>query len=366
MKLIKPLIAPLLAALLVFFAATAGAADIADPAPSLVICADGDGGDCRELCERAVKAGADMLRLTLSVKDGGLRAADGAPAADILGAFSQKIKLLIDFAPADGEAVADAVKSAGAADRCAFIVRGSAKAIDAFRSLFPAAPECIAVTGSNFWPYAVLRINSFVSAGAAGVLHEIANPYSILWRKSVTARSSGNMRACADLTDPSRCGKREDTRDYWDELVKDGFSLLITAYPELAVQYRADSEAAFERLKEKKAQTDAGFVLPEYSASGYIPYRRNFKTAVKTAETVLAKRAVGASEANEAYYLLDNSVKEIERNREAFETDSAGKTVTVPRVVICVVTVAAFVLVELFFRRRVKGYERKTGREKNK
>lgn len=366
MRSAETLLALCLAALLLFCSATAGAADMTDPSPSLVICADGDSGGCRELASRAAEAGADMLRLTLSVDGGAVKTADGTNAADVLGELSGKIKLLIDFASGDGEAVAEAVKDAGAAGRCAFIVRGGAEDIRAFSALFPSAPECIAVTGSNFWPYTVLRINSFVSASAAGVLFESANPYAILWRKSMTARCTGNMRACVDLTDKSLCGKREDTRDYWDELIKDGFSLMITAYPELAVEYREDCADALGRLSAKKAETDSGFVLPEYSASGYIPYRRNYLTAVKTAEMVLAKRAVGASEANEAYYLLDNSVKEIERNREAFENDSAGKTVTVPRVLISIATVAAFILVEEFFRRKVKGYSSKTKNTKQK
>ena len=83
-------------------------------------------------------------------------------------------------------------------------------------------------------------------------------------------------------------------------------------------------------------------------------YKKAYNDAVTAAETLLADSSSSLQDMRDAYTKLSAAMKDIELHYEELEAGTAGKTVTVPRILLCAAFAAAVVIVQVYFFKRRK------------
>ncbi len=183
------------------------------------------------------------------------------------------------------------------------------------------------------------------------------NPYGMVFGETVqeTAYES-SIRTMATPCYPELCGGRQDTAEYWDELISRGFNVILTDYAAELRRYVDDSHNI--KALELEWATNV-FVhqweLPDFNSDKFFDYKLSYTTAAEKAEELLRKdQSRSYSDCAQAIYELQNAYDDINANYEELSQGTAGMTVTPVRIMLCVLIAAVVTLVEIFFYKKKK------------
>ncbi len=255
-------------------------------------------------------------------------------------------------------AVSDEISSANAQDMCIIMTDASPKEIKAAVSQCRETPKIIGSKKGNV----IFVMNSYVSntaeIGAVGVELKTVNRYGINYYKSVVGSYAEKMRVIAAPTTPELCGARQDSEKWWDDLISRGYSVIITDHAELFCDYLRRNDEARQQLGElyKKHITDK--VLPEgFDSIMLNDYKKAYTDAVSLADEILKDSSVSLQTINDCSSALIKASNDISIHFDALEDGSSGTTVTVPRIILCVLAVATVITVQIYFFKRRKRVE---------
>ena len=200
----------------------------------------------------------------------------------------------------------------------------------------------------------IFSVTSFLrrlnAAGAAGAVLKTTNRYGVIYYPSTLAKADG-VRPIADTSDPTTAGARQDCEKWWDDLISRGYKAVITDDPYGFAEYLRQNDAARERMR--AAWRDATAVqLPEFSMMS--DYRKLFYDAKDGATALLNDFSSSTQEMNDATAALQYALKEIELHYDEILDGTAEKTVTLPRILLCLGAAAAVIAVQIYFYKRRK------------
>lgn len=234
-----------------------------------------------------------------------------------------------------------------------WFVTGKEKDVKAAAAAYAKTHPFLAGLRSNV----IFHVSSFIAdmkeAGAVGVNLRTTNRYGVVFYRS-TLKKCDTLRAVADCSDPETAGARADSVKWWDDLVSRGYSVIITDDPEGFGQYLDENESARARLQTLYDYVKNEAKIPEFNGEKLNDYKKAYNDGVTAAETLLADSSSSLQDMRDAYTKLSAAMKDIELHYEELEAGTAGKTVTVPRVLLCVAFAAAVVAVQVYFFKRRK------------
>ena len=232
----------------------------------------------------------------------------------------------------------------------------NAKAVDIKAALegIKNVPSVIGVKRGNV----IFAVNSYIKSmydnGYNGVVLKTKNRYGVIFHQTVLKFFGGKMRAAADLTDIELAGYREDSEKWWNDLISRGYSVIITNAPEAFCEYKERNAEVRKNLKAEYEKYTSGWKLPDFKSDIFNDYKKAYTDAVTTAERLLADKSVSTQEMNDCIAALQSSVDNINANYEALEKGSAGMTVSVPRICLCIGAAVVVVAVQIFFYKKRK------------
>ena len=248
----------------------------------------------------------------------------------------------------------DYLSQRNAAGYTTLLVNARADAISAALAGYDNAPPVIGVKRGNViftvWSY----VKKAQDGGFAGVQLQTTNRYGVNFHQTVLGRFKGSLRAVADPTDSRLCGAREDSEKWWDDLLSRGYSVVITDEAALFADYLSRNDAARERLNGLYTRYTQEWKLPNFRSALFNDYKKAYTDAVTEAERILSDAAVSNREINDCCAALQEAVDAINADYAALENGSAGSTVTIPRILICIAAAAVVVAVQVFFFKRRK------------
>lgn len=204
----------------------------------------------------------------------------------------------------------------------------------------------------------IFSVNSYVkdykAISAVGINLKTTNRYGINFTSAVLKNFNGSMRAVANTSDPQNCGAREDSEKWWNDLISRGYSVIVTDYPELFNEYLSRCESARERLLISYREKVENFTLPDFKNEALNDYKKAYNDAVTFAKELLSDESSSYQDLCDAYTGLLRAAAEISINFNAIEEGSAGKTVTAPRILLCIAAAIAVILVQIYFYKRRK------------
>ena len=246
----------------------------------------------------------------------------------------------------------DAVNGTKGAENCVWYLTGkTADQVSAVQT-YGKTRTVIAEKRSNIIFSVMGFVNKLKDAGAAGAVLKTTNRYGVIYYKSTLAKCDG-LRVIADTSDAVTAGAREDTVKWWDDLISRGYSAIITDDAEGFADYLAQNAAARERLKSLYAKVQS-MTLPDLSGAPFSDYAKNYNDAMSDASSLLNDPSASAQDMRDAYTALKSAVTALEVNFEAIESGTAGNTVTLPRILLCVGAAAAVIAVQIYFFKRRK------------
>lgn len=180
-------------------------------------------------------------------------------------------------------------------------------------------------------------------------------PYGVVFGKTVTQLATGKTRLMVNASEPKLSGTiREDTEVYWDDLIKRGFSVILTDDIEGLKKYLDDCESEKEKLRDTYNERVVNYTLPQLKSDKWRDYKRSYNNAKNFAETLLNKGSCAKSDLVTANYELKKTVDNINENLEELKNGTAGLTITPARVALSVLAVVAVVSAEIFVYKKKK------------
>ncbi len=205
----------------------------------------------------------------------------------------------------------------------------------------------------------IFAIYSYVTkaynSSFTGVNLKTTNSYGINFYKLLLSLFDGKLRTMANPTDSATCGKREDSVKWWNDLISRGYSVIMTNSPELFVEYLDDCDTARNRLEKLYEKYTKNWSLPEFATTTLNDYFKAYNDAVAESEAIFDDASSSLQDINDAAAHLQKAVDDINLHYEALEDGTAGTTVTLPRILLCVA--AAFVVIAVqiyFYKKRAK------------
>ena len=188
-----------------------------------------------------------------------------------------------------------------------------------------------------------------------GVNLKTTNRYGINFYKSLLSLFDGKLRAMANPTDSATCGIREDSVKWWDDLISRGYSVIMTNSPDLFVEYLADCDTARERLEKLYEKYTKDWSLPDFASTTLNDYFKAYNDAVAESEAIFADASSSLQDISDAATHLQKAVDDINLHFEALEDGTAGTTITLPRILLCIAAAAVVIAVQVYFyKKRVR------------
>lgn len=198
-------------------------------------------------------------------------------------------------------------------------------------------------------------VNNLEKMDALGVDLKTSNRYGINYYKSVVGDYSEKMRVIADPTTPEVCGAREDSEKWWNDLISRGYSVIITDFPELFSDYIRRNNDARSRLENLYVEHVNEKQLPQgFNKIMLNDYKKAYTDAVAFADSIIGDNSVSLQELNDCIFALTKASNDISIHFNALEDGSSGTTITVPRIILCVIAVVAVIVVQVYFFKRRK------------
>ena len=265
-----------------------------------------------------------------------------------------------DFVPvltADASLAADvaaAITSAGAEKTAALLLTGKSKEIrNAVQAL---GDRYIVLTEKR--SNVLFDVLGFASAmeksGVSGINLKTTNRYGVIFNQTVLGRFAGRMRAVANTAESATCGAREDTVKWWDDLISRGYSVIVTDDPQQFAAYQADADAARARLQSLYDTVGDTWRLPAFKDTVLNDYKKAFTDAETQATALLSDESSSLQDLRDCFTALRAAMDAIDLNYEALEAGTAGKAVTLPRILLCAAAAAVVVWVQVFFYKKRK------------
>jgi glycerophosphoryl diester phosphodiesterase len=246
--------------------------------------------------------------------------------------------------------LADELAAEPEAAGCVLYFTGKTKAVTAAVQKYAGAFEVLGEKRSNVIFSVLSFVKSLREAGAAGAVLKTTNRYGVIYYKSTLAKCEG-LRAVADTSFPDTTGARQDCEKWWDDLISRGYSAIITDDPAGFAEYLRQNDAARSRLRE--AYEDAKkATLPAFSMLS--DYRKLYSDAETQAIALLSDSSASTQEMTDACAALRFALKTVELHFEEIQNGTADKTVTLPRILLCVGAAAAVIAVQIYFYQRRK------------
>lgn len=183
------------------------------------------------------------------------------------------------------------------------------------------------------------------------------NPYGVIFGETVQETAyETSIRTMATPCYPELCGGRQDTAEYWDDLISRGFNVILTDYAAELRRYVDDSH----NIKALELEWATNILvhqweLPDFNSDKFFDYKLAYTTAAEKAKELLKKDLSRSySDCATAIYELQKAYDDINANYEELSQGTAGMTVTPVRILLCVLIVAAVTLIELFFYKKKK------------
>ncbi len=202
----------------------------------------------------------------------------------------------------------------------------------------------------------IFAIYSYISkahdSSFTGVNLKTTNRYGINFYKSLLSLFNGKLRAMANPTDSATCGIREDSVKWWDDLISRGYSVIMTNSPDLFVEYLEDCNAARERLEELYKKYTENWSLPDFATTTLNDYFKAYNDAIAESDAIFADASSSLQDINDAAAHLQKAVDDINFHYEALEDGTAGTTITLPRILLCVAAAAVVIIVQIYFYKK--------------
>jgi len=202
----------------------------------------------------------------------------------------------------------------------------------------------------------IFAVTSFIKnmsdAGVKGTALKTSNRYGVVFYES-TLKKCESVRAVADTSDYVTAGYREDTVKWWDDLVSRGYSAVITDDPVAFVSYLNDNTGARQRLSQLYEEV-CKMNIPDFGADVLSDYKKAYTDAMTTTEKLLGDNSSSLQAMRDCYTSLSEAVKDIQLHYDEIENGTAGVTVTLPRIIICVIAAAVVAAVQIYFYKRRK------------
>ena len=277
---------------------------------------------------------------------------------EALEALDGSTYLILDIKYEDMEAVCRILEEYGAYSYVSLRCRVKVSEIKSFSSL---EADVIGVyTGNIVWN-SIGHINKLSEAGMMMAEYRTKNYFNVCYGTFVGDNFSaeGKARAVAAAYDPDLCGKRTDDTNGWNELIKNGFTVIETNNAASLSEYINTSETVRESLAaltDKVKKTD-------FSAYSEVS-RKNISAALSFAEEVLEGRAKSLAEYEKAYSSLAQSLNS-KMIADGKEQAKGALNITAGKVIAAIAIGAAFIAVQIFIERLKKEKNTETEEKNN-
>lgn len=214
-------------------------------------------------------------------------------------------------------------------------------------------------TGNIIWN-SIGHINKLSEAGMMMAEYRTKNYFNVCYGSLVGDRfsSGGNARAVAAAFEPDLCGKRTDDTNGWNELIKNGFTVIETNNIKGLVAYIASSESVRESL----ADFVSDVKKEDFSAYSEVSCK-NIASALSLAEEALEGRRKSLAEYEKAYSSLAQSLNS-KMIADGKEEAKGALNITAGKLIAAILIGAAFIAVQIFIESLKK--EKNTETEENK
>lgn len=237
---------------------------------------------------------------------------------------------------------------------CIIMTDASAKEITEELKNIENKPYVIGSKKGNVIFNMVSFINGLEEINAVGANLKTGNRYGINFYFSTLEVFSRNMRLVLDHTTPEVSGFREDSEKWWNDAISRGYSVIITDHAVEFSEYKKDTEAARQRLQELYDKFVTNHTLPDFKDEVLSDLKKAYTDAVSLAQKLLSDKSSSKQDLTDCYAKLFKAANDVNKNFSSLEDGSAGTTVTVPRIILCVAAVVVVVAVQIYFFRRRK------------
>lgn len=197
-------------------------------------------------------------------------------------------------------------------------------------------------------------INGLEEISAVAAELKTGNRYGINFYPGVIAEFSQKMRIMADPTTPEISGYREDSETWWNDLISRGYSVIVTDHPELFCDYKERTEEARSRLQALYDKYVTNHTLPDFKDEVLSDLKKAYTDSVSYAEKLLSDNSSALNEFNDCYAKLFKAANDVNKNFSSLEDGSAGTTITLPRILLCVAAAVIVIVVQIYFFKRRK------------
>lgn len=279
-----------------------------------------------------------------------------ATLGEALEAVEGNIYLILDIKYEDIEAVCEILREH---DAFSYVSLRCKVKMSEIKNLSSCGADVISIYDGNIIWNSVNHINKLSEAGMTMVEYRTKNYFNVCYGTIVgdNFSSDGKARAVAAAYDPDLCGQRTDDTNGWNELVKNGFTVIETnniAGLSAFIRSSVSQRNSLSKLVDSVKKTD-------FSAYSEVS-RKNIDDALAYANEVLDGRAKSLAEYEKAYSSLAQSLngKMIAEGKQ--ETKGA-LNITAGKVIVVILIGAAFIAVQIFIEKLKK--EKNTETEEN-
>ncbi|MBQ9946277.1 MAG: hypothetical protein IJO68_07120 [Clostridia bacterium] len=242
-----------------------------------------------------------------------------------------------------------------ALDMSILMAQAGKKEISEAVSLCEHTPYIIGTVKGNVVFNIISFVNSLDALSAAGVQLKTVNRYGINYYKSLLSRYSEKMRVICDPTTPEESGYREDSEAYWNDLISRGYSVIITDHADIFSEYKKRADEARIRLQTLYDKYVTNHTLPDFRDEALNDTKKAYTDAVAEADLLLDDASASVQDLTDCYASLFKAANDVNISFSALEDGSAGTTVTLPRILLCIAAAMAVLVVQIyFFKRRRK------------
>lgn len=182
------------------------------------------------------------------------------------------------------------------------------------------------------------------------------NPYGVVFGETVQTKAvNSGIRTMASPCMPEICGEiMQDTEEWWDYLISQGFSIIMTDHVAELKKYIAACEAEKEKLHDVYTSTVSEWKLPDFNSDSYHDYKLAYTNAVSAADAIFADSSNALSDVQQTAYELRKAYDDINANYDDFKNGTAGMTVTPVRILLSVLAIAAVTCAEIYVYKKKK------------
>lgn len=267
---------------------------------------------------------------------------------------SENIILILDISAEDKDFVYGVVEAYDASDRVFLRFKENSNDIVEWVNSKATKPNVIGIYSGNIIWNAISHIEN-LSEVCSIVQYQSKNYFNVMYGSWVGDRFSaeGKARALAPAYDKELCGQREDNASGWNELIENGFSVIVTNNIASLAEYseRADElRASLGKLTEKAENTE----LSPYSDVS----ADNFRKALEKANKTLQDNVASAGELESANSQLLLAMNRLNLS-EGVESQKGALNITAGKIVAAVLVGAAILAGQIYVHKMQQEKRRK-------